>query len=57
MLLYGLVAVMAQGPCSAAATAPRPDHVVLAVADLNTAAARFAARGFRFKPGHPCGRC
>jgi hypothetical protein len=44
-----------QGSCRPDSVGPRLDHVVVAVRDLDAAAARFASLGFRFKMGrlHP----
>jgi hypothetical protein len=57
-MLVGTLAQVAQAQvaaCVAAAGAPRLDHVVVVVRNLDTAAARFRPLGFRFKPGrlHP----
>lgn len=55
LLLASTLALAADSACTAPATAPRLDHVVIAVRDLAAAAARFAALGYRLKPGrlHP----
>lgn len=45
------VAPAGQGVCVGSPTAPALDHVVLAVRDLDAAAAGFARHGFRSKPG------
>jgi len=41
----------ALSPCTAPSAAPRLDHVIIAVRDLDSAAAKFRALGYRLKPG------
>lgn len=59
-MLVGSLAQVAHAQaavCVAAAGAPRLDHVVVVVRNLDSAAARLRPLGFRFKPGrlHPNG--
>jgi len=52
LLFLSKLALAADSACSAPATAPRLDHVVIAIGNLAAAAARFNALGYRLKPGH-----
>ena len=51
LLHITLAGALHQSACVAAASAPALDHVVLAVHDLDRAAAAFQAHGFRIKRG------
>ncbi|HEY9383357.1 MAG TPA: VOC family protein [Gemmatimonadales bacterium] len=50
-VLLSILALRPDSTCTGPTTAPRLDHVVLAVSDLDAAKRRFAALGFRLKPG------
>ena len=55
LLLLSFLAPAAHQPCAGSPSAPKLDHVILVVRDLDRAAAAFEAHGFRIKPGrlHP----
>jgi Glyoxalase-like domain len=50
-LIPGTLRSQERPACAAGSSAPRLDHVILVVRDLDSAWARFAPLGFRFKPG------